>query len=100
MKINKVNHLSTNNTVIKGNQNEKVDSSKSEGLDDVQANVHLSSTYSNLADATASNSILNINKIAEIKQAMAEGRFKVNPEVVADRLLETVKELIQNNKKQ
>ena len=40
-----------------------------------------------------------MNKIAEIKQAMAEGRFKVNPEVVADRLLETVKELIQNNKK-
>jgi negative regulator of flagellin synthesis FlgM len=42
---------------------------------------------------------MNISKIAEIKQAMTEGRFKINPEVVADRLLETVKELIQNNKK-
>lgn len=99
MKINKVNHLSTNNTVNKGSQNEKANSSKSEGLDDVQANVHLSSTYSNLSDTATTNSVLNLSKIAEVKQAMAEGRFKVNPEVVADRLLETVKELIQNNKK-
>lgn len=33
-------------------------------------------------------------RVAEIKQAISEGRFKVNPEVVADRLLATVKELI------
>ena len=77
MKINKVNHLSTNNTVNKGSQNEKANSSKSEGLDDVQANVHLSSTYSNLSDTATTNSVLNLSKIAEIKQAMAEGRFKV-----------------------
>ncbi|HNH51126.1 MAG TPA: flagellar biosynthesis anti-sigma factor FlgM [Nitrosomonas sp.] len=64
-------------------------------LEDPQSNVHLSSTLSSLGDTTAAN----ISKIAEIKQAMAEGRFKVNPEVVADRLLETVKELIQSNKK-
>ncbi len=96
MKINKVNQLSTNNnTVNKGNQSEKVSSSKSEGVDDQQSNVHLSPTFSNLSDTSA----MNISKIAEIKQAMTEGRFKINPEVVADRLLETVKELIQNNKK-
>ena len=92
MKINKVNQLSTNNTVNKGNQGEKTNSNKPEGLDDLQSNVHLNSTLSNLGDT----SVTNMNKI---KQAMAEGRFKVNPEVVADRLLETVKELIQNNKK-
>lgn len=95
MKINKVNQLSTNNTVTKGNQSEKINSNKSEELDNPQSNVHLSSTLSNLGDTTA----MNVSKIAEIKQAMAEGRFKVNPEAVADRLLETVKELIQNNKK-
>ena len=95
MKINKVNQLSTNNTVTKGNQSEKINSNKSEELDNPQSNVHLSSTLSNLCDTTA----MNVSKIAEIKQAMAEGRFKVNPEAVADRLLETVKELIQNNKK-
>lgn len=95
MKINKVNQLSTNNTVTKGNQSEKINSNKSEELDNPQSNVHLSSTLSNLGDTTT----MNVSKIAEIKQAMAEGRFKVNPEAVADRLLETVKELIQNNKK-
>jgi len=95
LKINKVNQLSTNNTVNKGNQTEKINSNKSEELDDPQSNVHLGSALSNLGDTTAAN----ISKIAEIKQAMAEGRFKVNPEVVADRLLETVKELIQGNKK-
>lgn len=99
MKINKVNQLSTNNTVNKGNQNEKTNPSKSEEPDDLQSNVHLSTAFSNLGDAATANSVLNINKIAEIKQAMVEGRFRVNPEVVADRLLETVKELIQSDKK-
>ncbi len=34
-------------------------------------------------------------RVNEIKQAIADGRFKVNPEVVADRLLATVQELIR-----
>jgi len=46
----------------------------------------------------ASSETMNTAKVAEIKQAISEGRFKVNPEVVADRLLETVKELIQNKR--
>lgn len=33
-------------------------------------------------------------KVAEVKQAISEGRFEINPDVVADRLLETVKELV------
>jgi negative regulator of flagellin synthesis FlgM len=36
--------------------------------------------------------------VAKIRQAIIEGRFKVNPEAVADRLLETVKELIESKK--
>jgi c-di-GMP-binding flagellar brake protein YcgR len=35
-------------------------------------------------------------KQEEIKQAISENRFKVNPEAVADRLLETVRELIRS----
>ena len=35
-------------------------------------------------------------KQMEIRQAIAENRFKVNPEAVADRLLETVRELIRS----
>ena len=34
-------------------------------------------------------------KVAEIRQAIAEGRLQINPDVIADRLLETVRELIR-----
>lgn len=33
-------------------------------------------------------------KVEAIKQAIAEGRFRVNPEKIADRLLDSVKELL------
>ena len=38
--------------------------------------------------------VVDSNKVAEIKQAISEGRFNVNSGVVADRLIETVHELI------
>jgi negative regulator of flagellin synthesis FlgM len=38
--------------------------------------------------------VVDTARVSEIKQAIAEGRFKVNPDVVADRLLKTVQELI------
>lgn len=37
---------------------------------------------------------INATKVAEIKQAISEGRFKVNSEVIADGLIATVRELI------
>lgn len=37
---------------------------------------------------------INAAKVAEIKQAISEGRFKVNSEVIADRLIATVRDLI------
>jgi negative regulator of flagellin synthesis FlgM len=33
-------------------------------------------------------------KVESIKQAIREGRFKINPDVVADRLVESVKQLL------
>lgn len=61
-------------------------------------NVHISSLSMNIQSLDASSETINTAKVSEIKQAISEGRFKVNPEVVADRLLETVKELIQNKR--
>lgn len=37
-------------------------------------------------------------KVEAIKQAIAEGRFKINPEKIADGLLSSVKELLMNQK--
>jgi len=34
-------------------------------------------------------------KVAEIKQAIAEGRYEIKPDVIADRLLENVKEAVR-----
>ena len=64
-------------------------------------NVHLSSLSSQLQaiDSNFANSaVVDTARVEEIKQAISEGRFKVNPEAVADRLLETVRELIQSKK--
>jgi len=64
-------------------------------------NVRLSSLSAQLQaiDSNLANSgVVDTARVAEIKQAITEGRFKVNPEAVADRLLETVRELIQSQK--
>lgn len=37
-------------------------------------------------------------KVEAIKQAISEGRFQVNPEKIADRLLTSVQELLANRK--
>lgn len=38
--------------------------------------------------------VVDANKVAEIKQAISDGRFKVNSGVVADQLINTVRDLI------
>lgn len=52
------------------------------------------SGLSALAAQAASGEVVDAAHVSEIKQAISEGRFKVNPDVVADRLLQTVQELI------
>jgi negative regulator of flagellin synthesis FlgM len=42
--------------------------------------------------------VVDAQRVEEIKQAISDGRFKVHPEVIADRLLDTVRELIQAQK--
>lgn len=59
--------------------------------------VSLGSTAAQLnsmASNMANTPVADAGKVAEIKLAISEGRFKVNSGVVADRLLETVRELI------
>lgn len=63
------------------------------------ASVSLGSTAAQLRSmesSMANTPVANASKVAEIKQAISDGRFKVNSELVADRLLETVRDLIRN----
>lgn len=60
--------------------------------------VELSSLGSQLSSIEASLAnvpVVDSQRVDEIKQAITEGRFKVNPDKIADRLLETVQELIR-----
>ena len=55
---------------------------------------HLQSLESSLENVQ----VVDTARVEAIKQAITEGRFRVNPDVVADRLLTTVKELVLNHK--
>ncbi len=42
---------------------------------------------------------VNTARIQEIKQAISEGRFKINPEAIADRLIESTRDLLNRDSK-
>jgi negative regulator of flagellin synthesis FlgM len=42
----------------------------------------------------AAEAPVDSDRVQEIKQAIAEGRFRINPEAIADRLISTAQELI------
>ncbi len=55
----------------------------------------LSSQVQTIGNGLAANDgVVDTAQVAEIKQAIADGRFQINPGVIADRLLDSVKELI------
>lgn len=61
-------------------------------------NVQLSSQAQALATQVSSASVFDSNKVEEIKAAISNGTFKVDAEKVAEGLMDTVRELIQNRK--
>jgi negative regulator of flagellin synthesis FlgM len=79
----------------------KVSEHGPKGVESSGEKVNLSPLSNRLKEAEASLKDLPVvdkAKVDEIKQAIAEGKFKVNAEVVADRLIDTVKELLSSRK--
>lgn len=42
--------------------------------------------------------VVNAERVAEIKQAIAEGRFKIDPERIADGLLRDVRQMLSDRR--
>lgn len=63
--------------------------------------VHLGATTAQLQkmeSSMANTPLVDAAKVADIKQAISEGRFQVNSSAVADGLIQTVKDLISSHK--
>lgn len=56
--------------------------------------VDISSVSASLQEVGAGEAPVNAQKVAEIKQAIAEGRFQINPERIADGLLNSVRDML------
>lgn len=64
-------------------------------------NVELSSNslkLSALEGSLASQPVIDSARVNEIRQAIADGKFKINPDAIADKLVASVKELLANRK--
>ena len=62
------------------------------GAPDPSAKVELSSTATALLSGATPP--FDAEKVARISQAIAEGSFKINPEVIADKLIGNARELL------
>jgi negative regulator of flagellin synthesis FlgM len=62
------------------------------------AEVKLSAASAQLAGAS-SGAPIDSARIAEIKQAISEGRFTVNADAIADGLINTARDLLQSQRK-
>ena len=59
-------------------------------------NIQLSAQLQNIEKNLSKGEVFDAARVAEIKQAISEGRFTVNAGKVADGLLETVRDLIRS----
>ena len=61
--------------------------------------VDISSLSAHLQEVNASESPVNSQRVAEIKLAISEGRFQINPERIADGLLSSVRDMLGRSAK-
>lgn len=59
--------------------------------------VQLSSLSTQLR-ASDDGAVFDAARVSEIKQAISEGRFSINPEAIADRLIASAKELVSSQR--
>lgn len=65
------------------------------GANSISTDIQLSAQLKNIEKNLAKGEVFDTHRVAEIKQAISEGRFTVNADKVADGLLDTVRDLIR-----
>lgn len=75
--------------LVKEARGQSVAKAGTAAADDVQL-----SNLSAQLRASDDEAVFDAARVAEIKQAIADGRFTINPEAIADRLIASAKELI------
>ena len=58
----------------------------------------LSTQLQEIEASLGNEPVVNAQRVAEIKQAIAEGRFKINPEKIADGLLTSVRQMLAKDR--
>lgn len=98
MKIQKIKTPATG--AVKGDKVRK--NSSSQGATKPSGDrVELTSTAAQvqaLESSLASVEVIDAKRVDQIKQQISEGRFSVDPEIVADRLVAAVKDLVLSRK--
>lgn len=101
----KIDHSATTTSGLKVNeskgQQNRVGSTPAPSSKPASDSVNITSLSSQLQALESSLSdvsVVDTARVNAIKQAISEGRFKINPEVVADKLLNSVKDLVLNQK--
>jgi len=57
----------------------------------------LSSRMQEIATNTSASPMVDAKRVSEIKQAISEGRFQIDPERIADGLLNSVRQMLAKN---
>ena len=82
------------------NRTSKADTSKAGPAPVTQVDVSPAATQlQQLAGASGNSPTFDVQKVAEIRQAIAEGRFQINAERIADGLISSVREMLANQDK-
>lgn len=93
----KVDNSYTNAVALTGN-NKSVTRQNSKTEEPATTEVKLSGLATSISQDMAASPI-NQSRVDELRQAISSGQFKINPGVIADRLLDTAKELVQSQRR-
>ena len=96
--IMKIDNSYTNQLPL-ANNNASVTRQNNKADEPATSEVKLSGIATSISREASSSAPVNQARIDELRKAISSGQFKINPDAIADRLLETAKELVQTQRR-